>query len=54
MTDNDSVSDQSDIESSTDAQCYVMPSTWLENEEQGVNAGQSRPPVDSDLTIANA
>ncbi len=40
MTDNDSVSDHLDIESSAGAQRHVTPSTWLENEEQGVNAGQ--------------
>ncbi len=40
LTDNDSVSDQSDIESSADAQCHVTPSIWLGNEELGVNAGQ--------------
>ncbi len=54
LMDNDSVSDQSDIESSADAQRHVTPSTWLENKERGVNAGQRRPPVDGNLTIANA
>ncbi len=53
LTDNDSVYDQSDIESSADAQRHVMQSTWFENEERGVKAGQRRPPVDGDLTIAN-
>ncbi len=38
LTDNHSVSDHSDIESSAGAQLYVTPSTWLENEERGVNA----------------
>ncbi len=33
LTDNDSVFDHSDIESSACAQHHVMPSTWLENEE---------------------
>ncbi len=40
LTDNDSVSDQSDIESSAEAQRHVTLSPWLENEERGVNAGQ--------------
>ncbi len=39
LTDNDSVSDHSDIESSAGAQCHVMPSIWLENKERGVNVG---------------
>ncbi len=37
LTDNDSVSGHSDIESSAGAEHHVMPSTWLENEERGIS-----------------
>ncbi len=54
LTDNDSVSGHSDIESSADAERHVTPSTLLENEERGINTERRRPVVNGDLTLSNA
>ncbi len=54
LMDNDSVSGDSDIESSAGAEHLVTPSTWLENEERGISTERQRPVVNGDLTLANA
>ncbi len=37
LTDNNSVSGHSDIESSAEPEYYVTPAIWLENEERGTS-----------------
>ncbi len=53
LTDNDSVSGHSDIESSAGAEHHVSPSTWIENVERGIRTERRRPMVNGDLTLAN-
>ncbi len=54
MTDNNSVSGHSDIESSAEPEYDVTPAIWLENKEQGTSTERRRPVVNSDLTLHNA
>ncbi len=53
LTDNNSLSGHSDIESSAGAEHHATPSTWLENEEQVISTERRRPVVNRDLTLAN-
>ncbi len=53
LTDSDSVSGHSDIESSAGAERHVTPSTWLDNEEQRSSTERQRPVVKGNLTLAN-
>ncbi len=54
LTDNNSVSGHSDIESSSEPEYHVTPTTWLENEDRGTSTERRRPVVNGDLTLCNA
>ncbi len=53
LTDNNSVSGHSDIESSAEPEYHVTPAIWLENKERGTSTEWWRPVVNNDLMLRN-